>query len=369
MSDDQQIDEIRDDIEQTRADMSQTIDQLEARLSPDALQEQASEIINRLSDQLLSEFQTKSDEISGKISEQMQTAVNSAATQKIDQFIEQAGSTARTAGATLWSRFANNPAPVALAAVGIGLLAAEGGAAKEQVSHLAQGMSDRMQHGGGQGSGQERGQGLLESAKQMVGEQVSGVKEQLSHATTDVEAALHGVTEQAGDTLHGAVDQAKSQGEHLKESASGMMPGSGSGNGASMSGQGSQGGMLSGMLENPGFATGLLALGLGLVAGLGVPETQKEKELVAPLRERAMDQLDAMGITDTTGQGGGLIEQVKESGSQMLDEAKQTGGEMLDEAKATARQTGEQLKESAEAVKQDAQDATGQARQSATSKT
>ena len=31
MSDDQQIDEIRDDIEETRADMSRTIDQLEAR--------------------------------------------------------------------------------------------------------------------------------------------------------------------------------------------------------------------------------------------------------------------------------------------------------------------------------------------------
>lgn len=366
MSDDQQIDEIRDDIEQTREEMSQTIDQIEARLSPDALQEQASEIISRLSEQLLSEFSSKSDEISGKISEQMGVAINSAATQKLDQVFGQASSTAKQAGGTLWHRLAENPVPVALAAVGIGLLAAEGAAAKEQVSHLAQGVSDKM-HQAQAESDQGDGQGLLYTAKQVIGEHVAGAKEQVSHATTQAEAALHGATEQAGEKIHGAVDQAKSQGQHLAGSASSMMPGSG--NGASMQGQGSQGGgVLSGLLESPGFAGGLLALGIGLIAGLGAPETQKEKELTAPLREKAMDRLDAMGISDPKGQATGLLEQVKQTGTELLEEAKQTGAEIVDEAKSTAQETAGQLKDTAQSVKQDATQATESARQSATSR-
>lgn len=366
MSDDQQIEEIRDDIEQTRAEMSQTIDQLEARLSPDALQEQASEIISRLSDQLLKEFSSKSDEISSKISEQMGVAINSAATQKLDQVFGQASTTAKQAGGTLWHRLAENPVPVALAAVGIGLLATEGAAAKEQVSHLAQDVSGKM-HQAQSGSGQGEGQGLLDTAKGMIGEQVAGVKEQVSHATTQAEAALHGATEQAGEKLHGAADQAKAQGQHLAGSASSIL--SGSGNGSSMQGQSSQGGgVLSGLLDSPGLAGGLLALGLGLVAGLGAPETQKEKELAAPLREKAMDRLDAMGISDPAGQATGLIEQVKQTGAEFIEQAKQTGAEIVDEAKATAHETADQLQDSAQSVKQDATQATESARQSATSR-
>jgi hypothetical protein len=366
MSDDQQIDEIRDDIEQTRTEMSQTIDQIEARLSPDALQDQASEIINRLSEQLLSEFSSKSDEISSKISEQMGVAINSAATQKLDQVFGQASTTAKQAGSTIWHRLAENPVPVALAAVGIGLMAAEGAAAKEQVSHLAQGVSDKM-HQAQSDNGQGEDQSLLDTAKAVIGEQVAGVKEQVSHATTQAEEALHGATEQAGEKLHGAVDQATSQGRHLASSASSMMPGSGNGNGASARSQAGQGGgMLSGLLDNPGLAGGLLALGLGLVAGLGAPETEKERQLAAPLREKALDRLDAMGISDPAGQATGLIDQVKQSGAEFIEQAKQTGAEIVDEAKATAQDTAGQLKETAQSVKQDAAQATESARASAT---
>ncbi len=375
MSDDQQIDEIREDIEDTRADMSRTIDQLEARLSPDALQEQASELINRLSEQLLAEFSTKSEEISTRISDQMQSAVNSAATQKLDQLFTQAGDTAKTAGDTIWRRLSDNPVPVALAAVGIGLLAAEGGAAKEQVSHLAQGVSDRVQQatGGSQTDGQEGGQGLLESAKQMVGERVTDAESRLQQMTEQAGDALHGVADQAAEKAHGVAGQAKAEGDFLKGSISSMPSDIGGGAERSrqngQNGQNGQGGMLSGLLESPGLGAGLLALGLGLVAGLGVPETQKEKELAAPLRERAMEQLDAMGITDTTGQGGGLIDQVKQTGQEIVGEAKQTGGELLDEAKATAQDVASQVKETADSVKHDAHEAASNTRKSATTRT
>jgi len=63
MSDEQQIDALRDDIEQTRGDMSQTIDQLQERLAPERLQRDTGEIVKEVADRVVAEIQGKTGDL------------------------------------------------------------------------------------------------------------------------------------------------------------------------------------------------------------------------------------------------------------------------------------------------------------------
>jgi len=112
MSDDQQIDALRDDIEQTRGDMSQTIEQLQERLAPERLQRDTGEIVQEVADRIIAEIQGKTGDLTTGLSAQIQTAVHGAATAKTDELLTNAAAGARAAGASLWERVATNPAPL-----------------------------------------------------------------------------------------------------------------------------------------------------------------------------------------------------------------------------------------------------------------
>ncbi|MBX5444530.1 DUF3618 domain-containing protein [Sphaerobacter sp.] len=89
---DQTPDEIRDDIEDTRADMSETIDAIQERLSPEHLKDQAKE------------------------------SVREATIGRAEQMASDMGDTARQTGGGIIETIKQNPIPAALAAVGIGML-------------------------------------------------------------------------------------------------------------------------------------------------------------------------------------------------------------------------------------------------------
>lgn len=297
MSDDTQIRELEGDIEQTRNELGQTIQQIEDRLSPSALQEQATGIVQQLADQILRQFESKSEDISRTITEQVNGAVQTATTTKVDQLLSQAtstvGSSVKTAGGELWSRIEQNPSITALAGMAMSFIGSGAGQAQN-------------------GSQQGGGQGLIESAKGTLGavtEQAAGLKE-----------SAMGVAGQAS----GMVDEAKGRLDGMTgDSSSGMNASGGSNT----------------------ILGGLAAIGLGLLAGLSLPKTEKEQQLIEPVKEKAREQLDSLGLTDPNSEAG-VVEQLKETGGELLTSAKESGAQAVTAAKQTATEMGQSTMDS-----------------------
>jgi len=93
-SDDEEIAAARADIEETRAEMSETIDAIEEKLSPEHLKEQAKESVKQATVGKLDTVRRRAGERAGRMAD-----------------------TARGAGATAWERVKQNPVPAA----GVGL--------------------------------------------------------------------------------------------------------------------------------------------------------------------------------------------------------------------------------------------------------
>jgi len=306
VSDDRDVAEIREDIEQNREDMGRTIAQIEERLSPDALQSQVSDIVREVTDRLLAEFESKTGDISTRINEQVQSAVHGAATARTEQVFSEAEQLARKAGKTIWDRASQNPAAMALAASAIGLLATE----RSNMSSNAD------------GSG-----GMIQQATSMMGDQLSGLKEGIS--------SLAGQAEEKTASLAG-----NTKGHVAQMAHDAPAPG--------------------GFWESQPFAVGLLAAGLGFVSALAIPQSERERQAIAPVVEQAQERLDSLGVTDSTGQGdGGLISQAKQTGAGLVGQVKDAAVDSLSQAGDAAKSVGKTAMETAKSSKSSVQRPTG----------
>jgi uncharacterized protein DUF3618 len=302
VSDDRDVAEIREDIEQNRDNMGRTIAQIEERLSPDALQAQISDIVREATDRLLAEFESKTGDISARINEQVQSAVHGAATARTEQVFSEAEQFARKAGKTIWDRASQNPAAMALAASAIGLLATE--------------RSNMSPNGDGSG-------GMIQQATSMMGDQLSGLKEGIS--------SLAG---QAGEKTASVAGGTKEHVAHIAHEA--PSPG--------------------GFWEGQPFAVGLLAAGVGFVAALAIPQSERERQAMAPVVAQAQERLDSLGVTDSTGQGdGGLISQARQTGAELVGQVKDAAVDSLSQAGDAAKSVGKTAMETAKAPKSSAQ--------------
>ncbi len=296
MSDDVQVEELRDDIDQTRESMSETIGQLEERLAPERLQQDTSDIVREVADKIIAEIQGKTGDLTQQIADQVQSAIHGAATAKSEEVLTQAAASIRTIGTSLWDRVGRSPAPVALAAVGIGLLAAGSGSAGSS--------------SGGSGDAANSGSG------------VRGIVD-------GVLAKANSVAERAT----GAVSNASQESGNLLDHAKGMV-----GDTAETPGQ------VRGLVSDQPLVAGLVALGLGAAMGLSMPATAKERDAASSLRTQVQNHLGEMGIaTDAHGmmeqakQGvGSLAGNVTESASAGLAQAKHAAGDIATTAKETA---------------------------------
>jgi Protein of unknown function (DUF3618) len=292
MSDDRDVEEIRQDIEQNRDDMSRTIDQIEARLTPEAIQTQVNDIVRQTTDQLLAQFNEKSDTIAARINEEVRSAIHGATAARTEQLFAEVDEIVRKAGHMLWERTAHNPAPLALMATAIGLIASE------------------RPDGTGDGS-----PGFVEQAKRMVGEQASSVKSDVSAMTDETGGKI---ADLASDARVGAYDLVS------------KVPDPGS------------------FWNDQPLTIGLLATGLGFVAALSLPQSNKEREMMAPVIDKAQTRLDEMGITDSTAQSdGGIVGQAKAMGSDLISQAKDAASASLSQAGDAASSIGRTAVESA----------------------
>jgi len=252
--------------------------------------------VQEITDQVLGEVRAKAADLTSSLTDQVNAAVQSATLAKTDQILTQASDTARNVGSSLWERMGQNPAPIALAALGIGVAASQ------------------LLRGGNEGQSATNAPPSASASSSGLTDKVSGSVSSAQGVASDaLDSALHGTSQ--------ALDQAQARFDGVKESLPGM-PGS-----------------VQGFLSEQPLAVGGLAIGLGLVVGLGLPETQHERAAMEPVRERVKD-----GVSQAAGSTQGLLEQAKEAAGNLMTDAKDAASGTAAEAKSAAKDVGETAK-------------------------
>lgn len=229
--------EIREDIEATRASMSETIDEIQDRLNPDALKEQAKDAVREATI-------GRAQEAMENVSDRAQYMMSST-------------------GGSVVDTVRQNPVPAAIAGIGLGWLWMNRSKNRTQNTYYQPGRHTTLVEGRYSSPGFERyqerearyfaetdGESRVEGAREAVGDAASKVQEKAGHLTEQA-------SEWTGRAQHEMVD-ARSQAAD--------------------------------MFERTPLVGGLLAAGAGLALGMLLPETEKENEWMGEKRDQLVEQ-------------------------------------------------------------------------------
>jgi len=308
--------EIRADIERTRADMSETIDAIQERLSPQTLKEEAKE-------QVREQFQ------------EVKETVREATIGKAEDMVRSAGDTATQARYTIVETVKQNPIPAALVGLGLGWLYMNrrSGPSTSRVRYQDRGIytssefpyearssyytagqqpyESRSTSGGMYSRTQETGGGVTSRARETAGGLASRTQETASNVVGQAQETASNVVGQARETADQLASQAQYQAQRVEDRFQQTLQ------------------------ENP-LALGAIAVVLGAAVGLAVPATQKEHELMGETRDS-------------------LLEQAKSTAQSTAQDAMQKVERVAQEAQSAAKQVEHVAQEVQSATKQDAQ--------------
>lgn len=248
-SDDVQGDEtveLRAEIAQTQADLSETINAIQDKLNPQTMMDRARDTAR---------------ETAADIATQAKETVREATIGKAEHMVSDVGATARGTGSSIMETIRQNPLPAALAAIGVGWL----------WMNRARGASD------GNGSYQS-------SARPSYGAYGTATPYGRWNAEYDNDASgMSG----AQDAVRQGVQQAQDTAGRLANQAQ---------TGASILAAGTQQqaqraqGQFQQMLQETPLAVGGIALALGAAVGLAIPETPPEHQLMGEARDTLMQK-------------------------------------------------------------------------------
>lgn len=259
---DKDPEEIRADIERTRADMSETVDELQERLSPQRLKAQA------------------------------QTAVHDATIGRAKEVAENVSYQARSMGARVRESVRENPIPAAMIAVGAGWLFMESRSRRRErlefsgydtYGYTAYGAAETEQPGFKEKSGEMIGR---------AGERVSDVAGQAGDRASQVaqeakDRASHAVSaaqEKAGELVSSAQDRASDISQAARERASEVSH-------AARERVDTTRQQVGGWVHENPLAAGAAVLAVGALIGMALPATRQESKLLGPTRDNLVDNL------------------------------------------------------------------------------
>ena len=266
--------EIRVEIEQTRADLTETINAIQDRLNPQTLVEQAKDSVRETATGMV---------------EQAKETVRDATIGKAEQMVSDVGETARGTGSSIIETIRRNPVPAALAAAGIGWLWMNRahGASGQNGSYRTDYGSSAYPRTSAYGTASPA-YGATGSSYQTVrvgDTSGAGPQDAVRQTVSQVQDKAGQLTDQAQSSVSDLADKAQSGVSQIADSAqSGVSTLVG---GTQQQAQRAQG-QLQQMLQETPLAVGGIALALGAAVGLAIPETPPENQLMGDARDTLM---------------------------------------------------------------------------------
>ena len=233
-----EIERTRFEIERTRADMSETVDAIQDRLSPENLKEQAK-----------------------------------------DRVKEATVGRAQEAGSGIVGTIRQNPVPAALTGIGLGWLLMS---ARKQSAGQEARLYRRPYSSSGYPPPYDATQDYppryeeTESSGASPGQALGRARDRVGETTTQAQQRAGQVASQAQDKAGQVVSQAQERASRL-------------GNQARYQAQRASGGFQRALRENP-LTVGALAAGLGAAVGLAIPATEKEHEVMGEARDTLVEK-------------------------------------------------------------------------------
>lgn len=302
IEEDPDTEEIRVEIQQTRAELSDTIDAIQERLNPQVLMDQAKEQIAETKDHLV---------------DQAKDAVREATIGKAEHMVRNATDTARDTGFSVLDTITQNPIPAAL--VGLGLTWLFMSRKGSSGSRSYQGDYSYPGYRGGGGA-------WTDSGMPSSGNYAGRVSYQQDRGSGQMYNQGQGMMGQMADQAQGLVGSAADAAQHAAgdvvdtvQSAAGGLAGTvqSAAGGLAGTAQSAVGGMadrvesapnqIERMVRDNPLGLGAIALGIGAAVGLALPGTPMESQFMGQARDQVLDQAQ-----DVVLQAGQKVQRVAE---------------------------------------------------------
>jgi Protein of unknown function (DUF3618) len=270
---DENTEQIRAEIEDTRAEMSQTINEIQERLSPEHLMGQVKETVREATIGKVERAMDKVGETIGGVAEPAMEVMGRAGTT-----IKETG---RSVGYSMW----RNPIPVALIGLGVGMLFMRRSRGDGYDTMYRTTPRTRRSNLMGQ---TETGTDYTHSSR--------GYSNRSQSTTT---GTLNQVTETASDLANRSTAALTNLGSKAKDSVSTM------------------GTRFSQVLHDNPLAVGAVAVAAGTALGLALPSTRLEHEYIGETSERLVDKAEDLAR--------GALDKVEDAAKQMAPEQQQQG--------------------------------------------
>lgn len=292
------------EIEQTRAEMSATVDAIQQRLNP----EQAKESARELAEHVLEEAKEHAREIVQEASEHarevikdatahVQGAIHDATIGRVQNMVSHAQGRANQASEGLMTTIKQNPVPAALAGIGLAWLWMNRRTAS--APHMTTYHEAAYAAGPGRG-GYAAGPGYgVGSRPSQADGMTSRVGQMVGGAASRVGDTVGGIAGQVGDTAGQLADQVGTSAATLAgavgDTASDLMDATQERAGQFVEMVGDTAGTVEArfqqtMRTNP-LAVGAVALAVGTAIGLALPQTQRENELMGEARDTLVEKV------------------------------------------------------------------------------
>ena len=281
----EQVTEICESIEQTRANMTETIDELQQRLSPSHLKEQVRE-------QVIEQYK------------QARETVREATIGKVEDMVDRVSDTMYETRRSIVDTVASNPIPSALVGIGLAWLwmnrRNDSGSTRRRYDDRYRSAPRYDENGpryrSGEGSDFDIGTSrhLANNAGNAVSEVAGQIQGAASNLAGKARATVSGVVDQAQESAGHFADVAQHRAQRVEQRFNAALR------------------------ENP-LAIGAVALALGTAVGLAVPQTRKENEWMGEARDTLVDK--AQSVTQDA------MEQVQQAAQKVTDELIPPGSE------------------------------------------
>jgi len=280
-------DQIKVEIAETRVELSATIDALQERLSPSVLMEQAKE---------------HAQEAVHEATEHAKEAMHEATVGKAEQMVSNATDRASGVGSTIMDTIRQNPLPAAIAGISLGWLFMKRSHGSGYYPPVA--AHSREHYWAGNADG-----GVRSSSNAGIGHVATQVQERASEMAGQVQDRVGTAAEQAQERASDLTEQVTDTAIHLADTAQRRAR--------------RVQGRMGELLEESPLMAGALAVTLGAAIGLAAPSTEQEHELFGETRDNVMRQV--RGTAREMGQKVQRVaEQAQDAAMKAADEEKLT---------------------------------------------